>query len=105
MKTKGNFNFFQMQIVGRGVAPRLSHKEDLHYTNAVLHESMRISCVVYNALNHVANADVQAGDYVIPKGAVIIPSIMNVMLDSKYFEHPTGHGFVVTIAHLTDPTL
>ena len=50
---------------------------------------MRISCVVYNALNHVSNADVIAGDYVIPKGAVIIPSLMNIMLDSKYFENPT----------------
>ena len=49
---------------------------------------MRISCVVYNALNHVANDDVVAGEYVIPKGTIVIPSLMNVMLDSKHFENP-----------------
>ena len=74
--------------MGRGQAPRLRHKESLHYTNAVLHESMRLSCVVYNAINHRTNADIKAGEYVIPKGAVVIPSLMNVMLDSSHFDHP-----------------
>ena len=74
--------------MGRGQAPRLHHKESLHYTNAVLHESMRLRCVVYNAINHRTNADIKAGEYVIPKGAVVIPSLMNVMLDSSHFDHP-----------------
>ena len=76
------------QIVGRGEIPRLEHMEDLHYTNAVLHESMRLSCVVYNAVNHCASEDIIAGDYVIPKGSVVIPSLMNVMLDPEHFSDP-----------------
>ena len=74
--------------MGRGQAPRLHHRESLHYTNAVLHESMRLSCVVYNAINHRTTAEMKAGDYVIPKGAVVIPSLMNVMLDSSHFDNP-----------------
>ena len=62
--------------------------EDLHYTNAVLHESMRLSCVVYNAVNHCASDDIIAGDYVIPKGSVVIPSLMNIMLDPEHFSDP-----------------
>ena len=60
----------------------------MHYTNAVLHESLRISCLVFNAINHYANADVAVGSYIIPKGTVVIPSLMNVLLDSDHFHDP-----------------
>ena len=49
---------------------------------------MRMSCVVYNAINHYTSADVSAGEYVIPKGTIVIPSIMNVLLDPDYFVNP-----------------
>ena len=60
----------------------------MHYTNAVLHESLRISCLVFNALPHYTHADVSIGNYIIPKGAVIIPSIMHVLLDPEHFPNP-----------------
>ena len=78
----------QFKVVGRGQSPRLHHQEQLHFTNAVLHESMRISCVVYNAINHVTSDEIAAGDYVIPKGTVVIPSLMNVLLDPEHFVNP-----------------
>ena len=78
----------QFKVVGRGQSPRLHHQEQLHFTNAVLHESMRISCVVYNAINHVTSDEIAAGDYVIPKGTVVIPSLMNVLLDPEHFLNP-----------------
>ena len=76
------------KVVGRGQTPRLHHKERLHYTSAVLHESMRISCVVYNAVNHCTSEEMTVGDYKIPKGSVVIPSLMNILLDPEYFENP-----------------
>ena len=60
----------------------------MHYTNAVLHESLRISCLVYNAVPHYTHDDVTIGHYVIPKGTVIIPSLMNVLLDPEHFRNP-----------------
>ena len=60
----------------------------MHYTNAVLHESLRISCLVFNALNHYANADVEVSGYIIPKGTTIIPSLMNVLLNPDHFRNP-----------------
>ena len=60
----------------------------MHYTNAVLHESLRLSCVVYNSLLHRTNSDIPVGSYTIPKGAIVIPSLMNVMLDSSHFPNP-----------------
>ena len=49
---------------------------------------MRISCVVYNAINHCTTEDISAGDYRIPKGTVVIPSIMNILLDTEHFTNP-----------------
>ena len=60
----------------------------MHYTNAVLHESLRISCVVYNAIPHYTNAEVNVGNYIIPQGTIVIPSLMNVLLDSDHFSNP-----------------
>ena len=60
----------------------------MHYTNAVLHESLRLSCVVYNSLLHRTNTEIPVGGYTIPKGAIVIPSLMNVMLNPKHFPNP-----------------
>ena len=60
----------------------------MHYTNAVLHESLRLSCVVYNSLLHRTTAEIPVGRYTIPKGAIVIPSLMNVMLNPKHFPNP-----------------
>ena len=81
------FTWF-LKIVGRGEVPRLAHRDQLHYTNAVLHESLRISCLVFTALPHYSTAEVSIGPYVIPKGTVIIPSLMNVLLDPDHFYDP-----------------
>ena len=77
-----------MKVIGLGQSPRLIHREEMHYTNAVLHESLRISCVVYNSLLHRSNTEIPVGGYMIPKGAIIIPSLMNVHHDPKHFPNP-----------------
>jgi cytochrome P450 len=58
------------------------------FTNAVLHESLRLSCTVYNALAHCATSEFSVGDYVIPQGTIVIPSLMTVLLDPKHFSNP-----------------
>ena len=47
-----------------------------------------MACLVFNALPHYASAEIFINDYVIPKGTVIIPSLMNVMLDEDHFPDP-----------------
>ena len=76
------------QVVAKGDIPRLGNRDQMHYTNAVLHESLRLSCLVYNALPHYTNSSVKVDNYVIPKNTVIIPSLMNVLLDPDHFQDP-----------------
>lgn len=60
----------------------------MHYTNAVLHESFRLTTLVPFALPHSASKDVTVGKYVIPKGTVIFPCLVKIMRDPDYFEEP-----------------
>ena len=89
-----NISYFLFQIVIKGDVPRLIHRDQMHYTNAVLLETLRLSCIVWNALPHFTSASVQFENYVIPKNTVIIPSLMNVLLDPNHFQDP--HQFTPT---------
>lgn len=60
----------------------------MHYTKAFLLESLRMSSIVILALPHFALENVSVGPYIIPKGATVLPSIMNVLMDPEYFSDP-----------------
>ena len=79
---------FCNQVVGKDQSPRLVHLDQMPLTNAIFHESLRMSNVLYNALAHCANSEFSIKNYVIPKGTIIIPSLMTVLLDPKYFPDP-----------------
>ena len=63
----------------------------MHYTNAFMLESFRIVSYVFFSVPHCASADIQIGDYIIPKGAGIFPSLISVMYDPQHFPDP--HSF------------
>ena len=68
-----------------------AHKDDLHYTNAFMLESLRITCLAHHSVPHYASEDIPIGEYVIPKGSGIFPSLISVMYDPKFFPNP--HDF------------
>ena len=57
-------------------------------TNAVLLESFRITSFLPVAVPHSALADVKVKNYVIPKGAIVLPSLFHVMHNSDHFKEP-----------------
>ena len=63
----------------------------MHYTNAVMLESMRIVSFAHHAVPHYASEDIPIGEYIIPKGAQIFPSLISVMHDPNHF--PSPHDF------------
>ena len=60
----------------------------MHYTKAFLLESLRMSSLVIMALPHFSLEKISVGSYVIPKGTTILPSIVSVLTDPKYFQDP-----------------
>ena len=60
---------FNMDFL-RDCVPNLSHKGQLHYVNAVIHESMRKSNVVPSGVPHYVEEDTYVDHYFFPKGRV-----------------------------------
>merc|ERR1712226_364870 len=72
-------------VIGKDRSPRLADKDNMHYTNAFMLESMRIVSFAYNSVPHYATEDVSIGDYIIPKGSGIFASLISVMYDPVHF--------------------
>ena len=65
--------------------PCLGLRSRCHYTNAVLHESLRLTAVL-PFVEHRATEEVSFGNYIIPKNTMIIACLLKVMRDSSYFK-------------------
>ena len=74
--------------MGRNRFPSLDDKPNLHYMNAVLHESMRVASLVVTGVAHYTNADIPVGKHVIPKDTIVFGSIYHIMNDPEHFKNP-----------------
>lgn len=82
------------KVIGQSRQPSMEDRENLPYTDAVIHEIQRMGNIVPLSLPHVANRDVQLTGYTIPKvisHSLIysyIPSLINLWLISCNFNFP-----------------
>ena len=76
------------RVVGQNRNPSFRDLENLHYVNAVLHESFRVSSLVYIAVPHSTTEDIKLGPYIIPKGAIVMSSLYHIHHDPKHFKEP-----------------
>ena len=81
-------HFFLPKVVGHGRRPCLKDKDNLHYLNAVLHETHRAIGHVPLGVVREAQADIQAGPYHIPKGATVLAGLYFIMKDPDHFKDP-----------------
>ncbi|XP_060575779.1 steroid 17-alpha-hydroxylase/17,20 lyase-like [Ruditapes philippinarum] len=59
------------RVVGKDRLPGIDDRPNLSYTEAVLHESMRLSTVVPLGVQHMTICDTEVGGYRIPKGTAV----------------------------------
>ncbi|XP_060623354.2 cytochrome P450 2B4-like [Anolis sagrei] len=60
----------------------------LPYTNAVLHEILRLKYPLLFGLPRQTSKDVKMRGFLIPKGTSIVPNVRSALLDPKYWESP-----------------
>lgn len=65
-----------------------SDRNQMPYTQAFIWETMRYRPVVPLNIMRYADADVKVGDYVIPRGSIVIASIWSVFHDKSLWEDP-----------------
>ncbi|XP_062887821.1 cytochrome P450 2J2-like, partial [Mobula hypostoma] len=76
------------RVIGKGRRPRLEDREEMPFTNAVIHETQRLGNIVPISLPHETYRDTTIMGYTIPKGTMIIPNISSALLDEDIWLTP-----------------
>ncbi|XP_051731727.1 cytochrome P450 2J4-like isoform X21 [Ctenopharyngodon idella] len=79
------------RVVGGSRQPSLSDKDNMPFTNAVIHEIQRIGNIVPLNVLRITVEDTQIGKYSIPKGTPVIGHLTSVLFDESEWETP--HSF------------
>ncbi|XP_069832036.1 cytochrome P450 2K4-like [Dendropsophus ebraccatus] len=77
------------RVIGSAV-PRIDHRKDMPYTNAVVHETQRLANILPMDLPRETTRDVDFQGYHLPKGTYIIPLLESVLYDETQFEKPNS---------------
>uniref|UniRef100_UPI0037E99FA9 cytochrome P450 2J2-like n=1 Tax=Semicossyphus pulcher TaxID=241346 RepID=UPI0037E99FA9 len=75
-------------VVGSSREPSLNDRENLPYTNAVIHEIQRMANIVPLNVVHMATKDTTLDKYTIPKGTIVMPTLNSVLNDKSMWETP-----------------
>ncbi|XP_030290311.1 cytochrome P450 2J6-like [Sparus aurata] len=78
-------------VIGSSRQPSLTDRDDMPYTNSVIHEIQRMGNIVPLDIFHMAGKDTTLDKYTIPKGTVVLPVLTSVLHDDSMWETP--HSF------------
>ncbi|XP_053709990.1 cytochrome P450 2J2-like [Synchiropus splendidus] len=78
-------------VIGTSRQPSIADRDNMPYTNAVIHECQRMGNVVPLNVMHMTAKETKLDKYTIPKGTLIIPSLDSVLHDDTVWETP--HSF------------
>merc|ERR1711953_523294 len=67
--------------------PELVDRQAMPYTDAVIHEVLRHSCIVYTT-PHATTEEVEFHGYTIPKGTSVFANTSHIMNDPKHWDKP-----------------
>ncbi|XP_031430211.1 cytochrome P450 2J4-like [Clupea harengus] len=76
------------RVVGSSRPPSLTDRENMPYTDAVIHETQRIGNILPLNVGRSATKDTQVGGYIIPKGTMVVASLTSVLFDETEWETP-----------------
>uniref|UniRef100_A0A671VYG7 Cytochrome P450 2J6-like n=1 Tax=Sparus aurata TaxID=8175 RepID=A0A671VYG7_SPAAU len=75
-------------VIGSSRQPSMTNRDDMPYTNAVIHEIQRMANIIPLNLVHMAGKDTTLDKYTIPKGTMILPTLTSVLHDESMWETP-----------------
>ncbi|XP_068448932.1 cytochrome P450 2J4-like [Clinocottus analis] len=75
-------------VVGSSKQPSMSDKEQMPYTDAVLHEIQRMANIFPLNFVRIAGKDTTLDKYTLPKGTIIMPTLTSVLRDESMWETP-----------------
>ncbi|NXJ62061.1 CP2J2 protein, partial [Rostratula benghalensis] len=75
-------------VIGQARQPSLEDRNNLHYTNAVIHEVQRKSNIIPFNVPRLTVKDTVLDGFLIPKGTALITNLSSVMFDKNEWEAP-----------------
>ncbi|NWY38170.1 CP2J2 protein, partial [Sylvia atricapilla] len=75
-------------VIGQARLPALEDRNNLHYTNAVIHEVQRKGNVIPFNAPRMATEDTYVDGYHIPKGTVVLANLTSLLLDKNEWKTP-----------------
>uniref|UniRef100_A0A3P9N830 Cytochrome P450, family 2, subfamily N, polypeptide 13 n=1 Tax=Poecilia reticulata TaxID=8081 RepID=A0A3P9N830_POERE len=76
------------RVIGQSRQPSMADRQNLPYTDAVIHEIQRMGNIVPLNGFRVAAKDTTLGGYFIPKGTSVMPMLTSVLFDKSEWETP-----------------
>ncbi|NWV99011.1 CP2J2 protein, partial [Machaerirhynchus nigripectus] len=75
-------------VIGQARPPALEDRNNLHYTNAVIHEVQRKGNVVPFNVPRMASEDAYVDGYYIPKGTAVMANLTSLLFDKNEWKTP-----------------
>lgn len=75
--------------LGPGQLPTFADKESLPYLSAVVNECLRWEVVAPFGVPHMVTADDEYKGYLIPKDAIVISNVYQILMDEKAYPEPS----------------
>ncbi|XP_023120674.2 cytochrome P450 2J4-like [Amphiprion ocellaris] len=78
-------------VIGSSRQPSMTDRENMPYTDAVIHEIQRMGNILPLNVARMANKDTTLDKYTIPKGTILMATLHSVLHDESMWETP--HSF------------
>ncbi|XP_077463171.1 cytochrome P450 2J2-like [Stigmatopora argus] len=76
------------RVIGQSRLPASTDRAEMHYTEAVIHETQRIANIVPLGFPKMASKEATLGGYIIPKGTTLVAHLGSVLQDKNEWETP-----------------
>ncbi|KAF4104218.1 cytochrome P450 2M1-like [Onychostoma macrolepis] len=76
------------EVIGQDRWPSVEDRQNLPYTDAVIHEVQRSMDLAPISVPHKMMCDTEYNGYVVPKGVMVFPLLSSVLIDPKLWKNP-----------------
>ncbi|KAL7848921.1 hypothetical protein SRHO_G00205440 [Serrasalmus rhombeus] len=76
------------EVVGSDRCPSIDDRQNMPYTDAVIHEIQRSMDLTPTAVPHKTLCDTEFNNHLIPKGTMVLPLLSSVLSDPELWKNP-----------------